>query len=95
MKVRWLAKALDDLEAVFEFIAEENPKVARDMAQRVWAAARALAEHPGMGRPGRVQGTRERVITGTPYLVVYRVCHEVEILRVLHGAMRWPPGDKP
>jgi toxin ParE1/3/4 len=48
-----------------------------------------------MGRPGRVQGTRERVITGTPYLVVYRVRHEVEILRVLHGAMRWPPGDKP
>ena len=93
MKVRWLAKALDDLEAVFEFIAEENPKAARDMAQRVWTAAMTLAEHPGMGRPGRVDGTREWVITGTPYLVVYRVRHEVEILRVLHGAMRWPPND--
>jgi toxin ParE1/3/4 len=46
-----------------------------------------------MGRPGRVQGTRERIITGTPYIVVYRVRHEVEILRVLHGAMRWPPKD--
>ena len=78
---------------MFEFIAEENPKAARDMAQRVWTAAMTLAEHPGMGRPGRVQGTRERVITGTPYIVVYRVRREVEILRVLHGAMRWPPND--
>lgn len=93
MKVRWLVAALDDLDAVFEFIAEENPKAARDMAQRVWTAARGLGEHPGMGRPGRVGGTREWVITGTPYIVVYRVRHEVEVLRVLHGTMRWPPND--
>ena len=78
---------------MLEFIAEENPKAAQDIAQRVWETAGGLAEHPGMGRPGRVQGTRERIITGTPYIVIYRVRHEVEILRVLHGAMRWPPKD--
>jgi toxin ParE1/3/4 len=50
-----------------------------------------LAEHPGMGRPGRVEDTRELVVTGLPYVVPY--IHErdtVTILRVLHGAMKWP-----
>ena len=70
--------------------ADENPKAARDLAQRVWTATMTLAEYPGLGRSGRVQGTRELVVIGTPYIVVYRVLHEVESLRVLHGAMRWP-----
>jgi toxin ParE1/3/4 len=53
----------------------------------------ALAEHPAMGRSGRVPGTRELIITGTPYLIPYRVKGKVvEILRVFHGSRRWPSG---
>jgi toxin ParE1/3/4 len=44
-----------------------------------------------MGRPGRVTGTRELVVDGTPYILPYRVRNRVvQILRVLHGARRWP-----
>ena len=50
-----------------------------------------LAQHPALGRPGRVEGTRELVVPDTPYLVPYRVRgHAVEILRVFHGARKWP-----
>jgi toxin ParE1/3/4 len=50
-----------------------------------------LAEHPGMGRPGRVEGTRELVIAGLPYLVAYLHRGDtVTVLRVVHGAMKWP-----
>lgn len=44
-----------------------------------------------MGRAGRVSGTRELVVSGTPYIVVYKAHRNVlRILRVLHGAMMWP-----
>lgn len=50
-----------------------------------------LADHPNMGRVGRIEGTRELVITRTPYIVGYRlVGNTVEILTVLHGARQWP-----
>lgn len=61
------------------------------MLVRVRAAADSLVKHPGMGRPGRVPFTRELVIPGTPFLVIYRVRTDVEIIRVLHGAQSWPP----
>ena len=52
---------------------------------------RVLKEHPAVGRPGRVAGTRELLVTGTPYILPYRVAGDVlEVLRVLHSARRWP-----
>jgi plasmid stabilization system protein ParE len=55
------------------------------------AAAARLLDHPALGRPGRVPGTRELVVSGTPYILPYRVQGEtVQILHVLHGAQRWP-----
>jgi toxin ParE1/3/4 len=58
---------------------------------RVLEAIEGLAEFPNVGRPGRVPGTRELVVSGTPFIAVYKV--EANILwvaRVLHGAQRWP-----
>ena len=56
-------------------------------------AARRLAEFPASGRPGRVAGSYELVIVGTPYVIVYRVRSTGAINpRLLHGAQRWPPG---
>ncbi len=50
-----------------------------------------LAKYPEIGRPGRVRGTRELVVAGTPYIAAYRIMGEVvTVLRVLHGARRWP-----
>jgi toxin ParE1/3/4 len=52
-----------------------------------------LGGHPGMGRPGRVDGTREMVIVRTRYIVAYTIDPHIEaviILRVIHGARRWP-----
>jgi toxin ParE1/3/4 len=50
-----------------------------------------LPTRPQSGRPGRVSGTRELVVTRTPYVVPYRVQgRNIEILRVYHGARKWP-----
>ena len=83
--------AVDDLDDIAGYISQDNPEAARRIVRRSWTAVKSLAEQPEMGRPGRVHGTRELVVSGTPFVVPYRVVgSEIEILRVLHGARDWP-----
>jgi len=93
VRVRWLRKALDNLQAEIEFVAQENPSAAVSLARELFEATDRLGKFPGMGRAGRVPGTRELVIPDTSYLLPYRVrAGAVEILRVFHAARRWPEG---
>ncbi len=91
MTVIWTPEARDDLGALRSYIEFEDRGAARRVVRAILAATDRLPEYPGIGRTGRVTGTRELVIQRTPYIVPYRVRGgEVEILRVLHGARRWP-----
>ena len=91
MRVSWLQAALANLEAEAEYIAEDSPAAAGRVVQKMFRAANLLKKNPAMGRPGRVAGTRELVVAGTPYILPYRVRGEaVEILRVFHAARKWP-----
>ena len=91
MRIRWTRPALADLEAVGDFIARDNPVAAKRIVVGPVASVDALRDHPNLGRPGRLTGTRELVVSGTPYVVPYRVLgDDVEILAVFHGARRWP-----
>ena len=77
--------------AIAEYIAQDNQTAAYAVHEGILRQVGGLAEHPRIGRPGRVEGTRELVVSGTPYIVAYRVAGEdVTILRVLHGAQQWP-----
>ena len=79
------------LEDIRERIAVDNPVAARRIVERIRAAVTRLAVSPALGRPGRVVGTGELVISGTPYIVPYRVKGDiVQIITILHGAQRWP-----
>lgn len=91
MRIEWLPEAQRNLTGQLDWIAERNPWAAIDMGDAIHAAVSRLADYPTMARPGRVTGTRELVVVGTPYIVVYRIeASAVVILRVLHGAQRWP-----
>jgi toxin ParE1/3/4 len=82
---------LADVDAEVDYIARDNPAAADRVADRIKRSVEQLAEHPALGRAGRVPGTRELIIPGTPYIVPYRVRENaVEILRVFHAARRWP-----
>ncbi len=94
MKVKWVNSAIDNLSNLADYIAEDNPLKARKLISKIRAAISKLAQQPAMGRPGRVENTRELVTVGTPYIVIYRIQNqEIEILRVLHGAQKWPPNN--
>ena len=91
MRLLWFSLAVDDLQELREYIARDNPEAARDAASRILEAASVLEKQPAIGRPGRVPGTREMIVSGTPYIIPYRVRGNiVEILRVFHAARKWP-----
>lgn len=91
MQVRWTRKALTNLDNAVQYIAADKPAAAKDVAQRIWQTAQMLAAQPGMGRPGRVAGTREIVVPDLPYILPYAEKNRVVfILRVMHTSMKWP-----
>ncbi|MDR6758674.1 addiction module RelE/StbE family toxin [Mycoplana sp. BE70] len=91
MKLTWSAFALSDRDAVFTYIEADNPSAAILIDERIVAAVRRLIDFPASGRIGRIAGTRELVINGTPCIVAYTVSETtVRIIRVLHGAQEWP-----
>jgi plasmid stabilization system protein ParE len=60
--------------------------------RHIRTAVLRLGEFPQSGRAGHFPGTRELVLAGLPYVVVYRVTPDsVEIIRVFHASMDWPP----
>ncbi|RWY65996.1 type II toxin-antitoxin system RelE/ParE family toxin [Rhizobium leguminosarum] len=91
MKLTWSAFALSDRDAIFTYIEADNPSAAIMIDERIMAATRRLVDFPASGRVGRITGTRELVINGTPYIAAYAVTETaVRVLRVLHGAQEWP-----
>jgi len=92
MNISWSPEAIQDLISLRTHIAEQSPAGARRIVLRILQnVEQLLPENPHMGRPGRMPGTRELVIPQTPYIVPYRVQREIiQILRVYHGARRWP-----
>lgn len=91
MRVAWTSLAADDLEQILDYLYEQRPATAVRVVRKIYSAASALREFPNQGRPGRKEGTRELIIPGLPYLIIYEVGEQkVQIMRVLHGAQRWP-----
>ena len=91
MKLEWLLFALADREQIFDYIEADSPRAAIALDNRIKEQIDGLLQFPQSGRAGRVNGTRELVITGSPYIAAYRISDEtIRILRVLHGARPWP-----
>lgn len=93
MIIDWLPEANRNRIAQLDYIAEDNPLAAADQDDEIERQVNMLYEQPKMGRPGRVKGTRELVISSTPFVLVYRLkgIQRIEVLRLLHGSQLWPP----
>jgi len=89
--VVWSPQAVEHLTHLRSYIARDNPKAANRVATALLNAVELLAELPNLGRPGRVAGTRELVVPGTPYVVPYRIRGDrLEVIAVFHGRQKWP-----
>jgi toxin ParE1/3/4 len=91
MRVLWTPAAADDLEQIADYLLEQNPAVATEIARRIYTAINPLKKFPNLGRPGRKDGTRELVVSSLPYIIIYEVAGQrIRIARILHAAQRWP-----
>lgn len=95
MKLEWSPLAQADRQAIFDYIEADQPDAAITLDVRIRDQIEILNHYPDAGRSGRVQGTRELVISRTPYIAVYRVAGDgIKILRILHGARCWPEASE-
>ncbi len=91
MKIAWTQLALQDLGHAWKYIAADKPEAADGVLKMIAKAVESLLSYQNLGRPGRMKGTRELVVVGTPFVVPYRVKEDrIEILAVIHGSRRWP-----
>jgi toxin ParE1/3/4 len=87
----WSPRAVRHLTDVRAYIARDNPEAAARVAVTLLTSVERLAGMPSLGRPGRVSGTRELVVPGTPYVIPYRLRGErLEVIAAFHGRHRWP-----
>jgi len=90
MKVVWTRSAIRHLIALREYIGEDSEQSAARVALHIYTAIDLLATQPEMGRPGRVLGTRELVVSNTPCVIPYRVRRDLlELIAVFHGRQNW------
>ena len=91
MRLRWSTPAAQDLYNIVLHIQQDNPAAADKVAQTLYDGCDKLGDLPRRGRKGRMEGTRELIFAGLPYIVVYRIQdQDLEILRIYHGAQDWP-----
>jgi len=91
MRLFWTPDATQDRDEIYDYIEADNPSAALALDELFSEKAGRLIDHPGLGRPGRVAGTRE-LVAHHNYILVYDVVGElVRVLRVMHAARQWPP----
>lgn len=91
MRVIWTPEAQQDRADIWDYIAADNPRAAVRIDELFSDAATRLAEHPKLGRPGKIVGTRE-LIPHESYRLVYEIEQEtVWLLAIVHTAREWPP----
>lgn len=91
MQIKITDLAESDFDEIYAYIGEDNLSAAKKTIDRIFEAMEYLIHHPNMGRKGRMKETRELVVSGTPFIVIYQIKPNlILILRVLHSARKWP-----
>ena len=90
MKVFWTPEAQQDRSDIWDYIATDNPRAAANIDALFSQAAARLADHPKLGHPGKIAGTRE-LIPHENYRVYEVVGETVWLLTLIHTSRQWPP----
>ncbi|HMK89885.1 MAG TPA: type II toxin-antitoxin system RelE/ParE family toxin [Methylocystis sp.] len=92
MRLVWSRPAIATRREIFDYIRKEDPAAARRIVKRLRDRASSLQKNARQGRKGRIEGTFELYVSGTPYLIVYSIVgDEIRIIAILHHARQWPP----
>lgn len=91
IELAWTLEAIQDRNEIYDHVEADNPVAALALDELLSEKASCLIDHPGMGRAGRIAGTRE-LVAHRNYILVYDLSGDlVRVLRVLHTSRQWPP----
>lgn len=91
MEVLWLKEAIQDLKEIGQFIAEDDSAAAYRVLTKIETSGNSLLHNPNLGRLGRVDKTRELIVSGLPYILPYYIKgKQIRILAVMHTSRKWP-----
>ena len=91
MMPRFSERAIHSLTSIRNYIAKDSPETAARVVGAIVQAALRLEQFPMSGRLGRIEGTRELVVPGLPYIIPYRVVDDVVLISsVIHTSRKWP-----
>ena len=91
MRIVWSPRAIKHLTALRAYIEADNAQAAAAVVSKIVDSVDLLVDQPHSGRPGRLPGTRELVVPGTPYVIPYRLrAGRLELIAVFHGKQKWP-----
>jgi len=91
MRIRWTPPAAADLQNISDYLKQHHPQYRQPTMQKLYQRIRALKDAPYLGRPGRIEGTRELFFSPLPYIAVYRVTGQtIEVWRVYHTSQNRP-----
>lgn len=91
IELAWTLEAIQDRDEIYDHVEADNPVAALALDELISEKASRLIDHPGMGRAGRIAGTRE-LVAHRNYILVYDLSGDlVRVLRVLHTSRQWPP----
>ena len=93
MRLFWTHDAVDDRRAIYDYVEADNPRAALTLDELFSDRVQHSIDHPGLGRVGRITGTRELVVHKNYILIYDTTAEQVRNLRVLHAARQWPPAD--
>jgi len=79
------ARARAEFASAIADLLDENPRAAEKLNAAIERAIDSLADMPGRGRHGRIANTRELVVRGAPYILIYSVTDtQVTVLSIRH-----------
>jgi toxin ParE1/3/4 len=93
LRLRLSPEAAADLDAIFAYIARDNPNAAQSVIERIGDTLDLLRQFPHIGRRSSAHGVSGLVVERLPYIVFHQIDEQerlIVVLRVYHTARKRP-----
>ena len=95
MRVRLAEPAIQDLEAIGRWLGANAVQWLARTEDAFRHSFELLAEFPELGRPGRINKTREYPVNRTPYMLVYTILEDTLWVQcIIHKSRQWPAEEE-
>jgi len=91
VKVYWTEPAVEHLQAIHAYIAQNSPQYAERLVDRITRRSQQIADFPLSGRVVPEVGIEQirEVIEGSYRIIYYLKSEQIDVLAVIHGSRKF------